>query len=566
MKRNILVTSALPYANGPIHLGHLIEYIQSDIWSRYHKLSGQNCWSICADDAHGTPVMISAQKKNITPEEMISITQKEHQQDLAAFGVHFDCYSSTHTDINKDQVYEIYQLLKTSNLIDKKTVEQFYDEEQKIFLPDRFIKGNCPRCDSPEQYGDGCDKCGEIYSPTDLKNPYSVLSKSSPKIRSSEHYFFKLSDPRCISFLREWTTQAVQEEILNKIKEWLGNDEDKPANLTDWDISRDKPYFGFPIPDDPDKFFYVWLDAPIAYISTSHELCKQKGISLQDVWGQNSKYEIYHFIGKDIVYFHALFWPAMLKFSGKKLPTKIFVHGFLTVNREKMSKSRGNFVGANDYISANLNPEWMRYYVAAHSGKSIKDMDISWNEFSNMVNSHLIGKYINIFSRSAGLIDKFEGKLLTHRELVSSDQDLETMLLKMKSIIKEAYESRDFSKVTREVMIAADAINKSIDENKPWSLAKNKSPENDFRLLSCLSVAIRGFVLLTSYLGPIIPQTVKKIEKFILCKEPINMDITDKLADMAIKVSSNREQLMGRITSEHQNIFNSSQTGTKNEK
>lgn len=563
MKRNVLVTSALPYANGPIHLGHLIEYIQSDIWCRYHKLSDTNCWYVCADDAHGTPVMISAQKSNISPEEMIDRTKKDHIRDLSAFGIEFDHYSSTHTATNKYHVYRIYNSLKAKGLIDKKSVDQLFDKEKNVFLPDRFIKGECPKCTALDQYGDGCEVCGSVYSPTELKSPYSVLSKSVPVMRASDHYFFRLSDSRCVSFLKEWIPTAVQDETVRKLKEWIGDSSSGEANLADWDISRDKPYFGFSIPDEPDKFFYVWFDAPIAYIATSHELCNANKLSWKDIWEPDSEYEIYHFIGKDIVYFHTLFWPSLLKFSDTKLPTKVFIHGFLTINHEKMSKSRGNFVSANDYLSANLDPEWMRYYVAAHSGRAIKDIDLNWTEFHSLINSNLIGKYINVFSRSVKFADILGGNLLAYAKLEQDAKELEIKLLEIRSNILKLYELREFSKVTREVMGAADKINKYIDEKKPWLLAKNRSKENDYKLLSCVSAAIRGFVILTLYMKPIIPRTAQRVEEMLDCGCCIDASTLPRLEHVSIAVSQDRTQLMNRVGPEHEGMFTFDQKDKK---
>ncbi|MFZ2542182.1 MAG: methionine--tRNA ligase, partial [Gallionella sp.] len=413
MTRKILVTSALPYANGSIHLGHLVEYIQTDIWVRFQKMQGNTCHYVCADDTHGTPIMLRAEKEGITPEQLIDRVWHEHKADFDGFHVEFDHYGSTDSAETGSYAREIYLKLRDQkpSLIAKRAVEQFYDPVKEMFLPDRFIKGECPKCGAKDQYGDNCESCGAAYAPTDLKNPYSAVSGVPPVRRESEHYFFKLSDARCAEFLREWTrSDALQAEAANKMQEWLGiADENK---LSDWDISRDAPYFGFEIPDAPGKYFYVWLDAPVGYMGSFKKLCAEKGIDFDTYWKADSKTELYHFIGKDILYFHALFWPAMLKFSGLRTPTAIFAHGFLTVNGEKMSKSRGTFITAGSYLKQGLNPEYLRYYYAAKLNGTMEDIDLNLEDFVARVNSDLVGKYINIASRCAGFITKhFDGKL-----------------------------------------------------------------------------------------------------------------------------------------------------------
>ncbi len=417
MTRKILVTSALPYANGAIHLGHLVEYIQTDIWTRFQKMRGHECWYVCADDTHGTPIMLRAEKEGITPEALIERVHAEHSRDFAGFHVAFDNYYTTHSDETRHYSEDIFAKLKTAGLIEVRSIEQYYDPVKEMFLPDRFIKGDCPKCGTKDQYGDACESCGAAYAPTDLKNPYSAVSGAKPVLKSSDHYFFKLSDPRCQSFLRQWTRNGarLQTEASNKLQEWLG--EPGENKLTDWDISRDAPYFGFEIPGDDGKstgkFFYVWLDAPIGYMGSFKNFCDRTGLDFDEYWGKDSQAELYHFIGKDILYFHALFWPAELEHAGYRTPTNVFAHGFLTVDGAKMSKSRGTFITAESYLQQGLNPEWLRYYFAAKLNGSMEDIDLNLEDFAQRVNSDLVGKYINIASRAAGFIAKrFDGKLL----------------------------------------------------------------------------------------------------------------------------------------------------------
>ena len=413
MSRKILVTSALPYANGAIHLGHLVEYIQTDIWVRFQKMAGNECWYVCADDTHGTPIMLRAEKEGITPEQLITRVHGEHSRDFAGFHVGFDNYYSTHSDETRDCANDIYLKLRAAGLIETRTIEQYYDPVKQLFLPDRFIKGECPKCGAKDQYGDNCESCGAAYAPTDLKEPYSAISGAKPELRTSEHYFFKLSDPRCESFLRQYTSRengVLQNEAANKMQEWLGAPGEN--KLTDWDISRDAPYFGFEIPDAPGKYFYVWLDAPIGYMGSFKNLCGKNGLDFDEYFKPDSKTELYHFIGKDILYFHALFWPAELQHAGYRTPTKIFAHGFLTVDGAKMSKSRGTFITAQSYLDTGLNPEWLRYYYAAKLSATMEDIDLNLEDFAARVNSDLVGKYVNIASRSAGFITKrFNGQL-----------------------------------------------------------------------------------------------------------------------------------------------------------
>ncbi|MDO9372599.1 MAG: methionine--tRNA ligase [Gammaproteobacteria bacterium] len=507
--RKILVTSALPYANGAIHLGHLVEYIQTDIWVRFQKMQGHDCTYVCADDAHGTPIMLRAQQEGIAPEALIARISQEHQADFKAFGVAFDNYHSTHSPENEAFVRDIYLKLRKNGHITQRTIKQAYDPVKEMFLPDRFIKGDCPRCGAKDQYGDSCEVCGATYSPTDLKNAVSALSGAKPIEKESEHYFFKLGDFE--PMLREWLnpditqTRHVQSEAANKLNEWFD------AGLQDWDISRDAPYFGFEIPDAPGKYFYVWLDAPVGYMASFKSYCERTGINFDDYWRKDSKAELYHFIGKDILYFHALFWPAMLEGSGYRKPTAVYAHGFLTVNGQKMSKSRGTFITARTYLD-HLNPEYLRYYYATKLNSSMEDIDLSLEDFVARVNSDLIGKYINIASRTAGFIhNRFSGKLtdkispLGHKVTKQLELGADT--------IARFYEEREYSKAMREISRLADIANQYVDEMKPWELAKN--PDAGHHLHEVCSVSLNLFRQLTCYLKPILPETAKKVESFL---------------------------------------------------
>lgn len=511
-KRRILVTSALPYANGAIHLGHMVEHIQTDIWVRFQKMRSHECYYICADDAHGTPVMLAAQKQNKLPEELIEEVHADHLSDFTGFLIQYDNYYSTHSPENKQFAESIYQELKKNDKITSRKIEQLFDAEKNMFLPDRFVKGECPKCSTKDQYGDNCEVCGTTYNPTDLKNPYSVLTGSTPVLRESEHFFFKLGD--CTEFLREWTEgkttladgqeQAhLQPEALNKMREWL------EGGLQDWDISRDAPYFGFEIPDAPGKYFYVWLDAPIGYMASFKNFCDQKGINFDDFFKQDSDTEMYHFIGKDILYFHALFWPATLKFANLRTPTAVFAHGFLTVNGQKMSKSRGTFITAKSYLDCGLNPEWMRYYIAAKLSSRIEDIDLNLDDFIARVNSDLVGKFINIAARAAGFISKrFDGYL---GDVV--DTDLITRLQNASDVIAKDYEAREYAKALRHIMLLADEVNVYVDANKPWELAKQEGSEA--RLQAVCTTLINAFRLLTIYLAPVLPSLRVEAEKFL---------------------------------------------------
>lgn len=502
MSRKILVTSALPYANGAIHLGHLVEYIQTDIWVRFQKMQGHTCYYVCADDTHGTPVMLRAEQEGISPEALIARVHGEHLADFTGFGVGFDNYYSTNAPENQALVYDMYHKLSANHKITQRTIEQLYDPQKEMFLSDRFVKGECPKCGAADQYGDACEKCGATYKPTELKNPYSAISGAKPELRESEHYFFKLSD--CQDFLSAWTQNAgnLQPEARNKMREWL------EAGLTDWDISRDAPYFGFEIPHALHKYFYVWLDAPVGYMASSLNLFKRIGENFNDFWGADSKAELYHFIGKDILYFHALFWPATLEYAGYRKPTSIFAHGFLTVDGAKMSKSRGTFITAASYLK-HLNPEHLRYYFAAKLNSKMEDIDLNLEDFVARVNSDLIGKYINIASRAAGFIQKkFNGQLAAecHHPLI-------TQFAQASEGIQALYEAREYSHAMRDIMALADLANQYVDEQKPWVLAKQEGAEA--ALHEVCSVLLNLFRTLTVYLKPVLPKLAQQVEAFL---------------------------------------------------
>lgn len=523
--RNILVTSALPYANGSIHLGHLVEYIQTDIWVRFQKMQGHTVYYVCADDTHGTPVMLRAEKENITPETLIARVHSEHLSDFTGFHIGFDHYYSTHSPETRWYSEDIYTRLKTAGLIVSRTIEQFYDPVRQMFLPDRFIKGECPKCNARDQYGDNCEACGAAYTPTELKNPYSVVSGATPVKKPTEHFFFKLSDSRCADFLREWTTSGtLQPEAANKMREWLGKaDENK---LSDWDISRDAPYFGFEIPDAPGKYFYVWLDAPIGYMGSFRKLCQDKGIDFDTFWKKGANTELYHFIGKDILYFHALFWPAMLENAGYRTPTKIFAHGFLTVNGEKMSKSRGTFITARSYLEQGLNPEWLRYYYAAKLNATMEDIDLNLEDFATRVNADLVGKYVNIASRIAPFLSRFfnnrmpgpaDTGAVSNQIPAASGQ---AAILQRSAAIRSAFEERQSGLAIRLIMEIADAINRDIDSFKPWLLAKEAAinSENRQKLAIICASSIAGFKALTLFLKPVLPALVSEAMQYLQCQ------------------------------------------------
>lgn len=506
MTRKILVTSALPYANGSIHLGHLVEYIQTDIWVRFQKMQGHTVHYVCADDTHGTPIMLRAEKEGITPEALIEKVHAEHSQDFAEFLVEFDNYYSTNSEENCELASGIYKALKANGKIATKTIEQYFDPVKNMFLPDRFIKGECPKCHAKDQYGDNCEVCGATYSPTDLINPFSAVSGATPVRKETEHYFFKLSE--CADFLREWTRSGtLQAEAANKMTEWVG--EVGENKLSDWDISRDAPYFGFEIPDAPGKYFYVWLDAPIGYMASFKNLCAKNGLDFEEYWKKDSKTELYHFIGKDILYFHALFWPATLAFSGHRTPTQVFAHGFLTVNGEKMSKSRGTFITAGSYLEHVKNPEYLRYYYAAKLNGTMEDIDLNLEDFVARVNSDLVGKYINIASRTAGFIaKKFENHVV-----VADEHPVINELRTAAPMIADAYANRDFARALRDIMKLTDAANGFVAEAAPWVVAKDPSRDKELHMIC--SQALEMFRLLTIYLKPVLPNIAQAVESFL---------------------------------------------------
>jgi methionyl-tRNA synthetase len=525
-RRDILITSALPYANGPIHVGHLVEYIQTDIWARFQKLRGHNCWYVCADDAHGTPIMLKARAEGITPEALIGRVAEEHQADFADFRIGFDHYHSTHSPENRDCATLIYARNRDKGHISARTIQQAFDPLEQMFLPDRFIKGECPKCGAADQYGDNCEACGASYSPADLKHPRSVVSGAVPEQRASEHLFFRLADFE--PMLREWTRGGgLQAQVANKLDEWFD------AGLKEWDISRDAPYFGFEIPDHPGKFFYVWLDAPIGYMASFKALCESApgraaGLDFDAFWGKGSKAELYHFIGKDIIYFHALFWPAMLHGADFRTPTAVFAHGFLTVDGQKMSKSRGTFIKARTYLD-HLDPEYLRYYFAAKLGPGVDDIDLSLDDFQARVNADLVGKVVNIASRTAGFVGKrFAGRLgaaLPAPELFDA-------FVAAGASIAEAYEQREFSRAVREIMALADRANQYIDEQAPWVVAKQAG--RDAELQAICTQGLNLFRLLIGWLKPVLPGTAAAAERFLQIAPLAWADLSRPLLDHEI--------------------------------
>lgn len=514
-QRKILVTSALPYANGPIHLGHMLEYIQTDIWSRFQKLRGHECHYICADDAHGTPIMLKAQQMGIAPEEMIAQVQKEHEKDFADFNIQFDNFHSTHSEENRELASEIYLKLRDSGYIKTKTISQLFDPEKSMFLPDRFVKGTCPKCKSEDQYGDNCDNCGATYSTTDLLNPYSAVSGATPVMKDTEHFFFDL--PAFEGMLQEWINSgSLQQEMANKLSEWF------EQGLQQWDISRDAPYFGFEIPDAPGKFFYVWLDAPIGYMGSFKNLCdKRDDLNFDDFWSKDSTAEVYHFIGKDIVYFHSLFWPAMLEGAGLRKPTSVYAHGYVTVNGAKMSKSKGTFIKARTYLD-NLDPEYLRYYYAAKLSSRIDDLDLNLEDFAQRVNSDLVGKLVNLASRTAGFISKrFDGKLAK-----IADSSLTDSFVAKQETIANLYETREYGKAMREIMALADVANAYVADAAPWQLIKDEAKQEEAHQVC--SNALNLFRILVTYLKPVLPKLAADVEAFLkmeLTWDNINADL-----------------------------------------
>ncbi|RKP44855.1 methionine--tRNA ligase [Trinickia fusca] len=507
-RRRILVTSALPYANGQIHLGHLVEYIQTDIWVRAMRMHGHEIYYVGADDTHGTPIMLSAEKEGITPKALIERVWREHKRDFDSFLISFDNYYSTDSEENRELAGSIYRSLQDAGLIDAREIEQAYDPVKEMFLPDRYVKGECPKCGAKDQYGDNCEVCGSTYQPTELVNPYSVVSGATPVRKKSTHYFFRLSDPRCETFLRAWVGDLAQPEATNKMREWLGDAGE--AKLSDWDISRDAPYFGFEIPGAPGKYFYVWLDAPVGYYASFKNLASRLNLDFDDWVKKGSSAEQYHFIGKDILYFHTLFWPAMLEFSGHRTPTNVFAHGFLTVDGAKMSKSRGTFITARSYVETGLNPEWLRYYFAAKLNATMEDLDLNLEDFQARVNSDIVGKYVNIASRAAGfLVKRFEGRV---HDGAMRHPLLGTLREAMPQIAAH-YEAREYSRALRQTMELADAVNTYVDTAKPWDLAKD--PANAAALHETVSVCVEAFRLLTIALKPVLPALAANVEAFL---------------------------------------------------
>ena len=523
--RKILITSALPYANGPIHLGHMVEYIQTDIWARFQRLRGNECYYVCADDTHGTPIMLRAQQEGITPEQLIARIGEEHKRDFAGFNVAFDNYYSTHSEENRYYAEYIYKAARDNGHIEKRTIRQAYDEQAKMFLPDRFIKGECPRCGAPDQYGDNCEVCGATYSPTDLKNAVSAISGTKPIEKETEHFFFKLGHFE--AFLRDFLQSgAVQKEIANKQMEWFESDQ----GLSDWDVSRDAPYWGFKIPDTEDKYFYVWLDAPIGYLASFRHLCDRIGLDFASFWQPDSTAEVYHFIGKDIAYFHTLFWPALLQAAGFRIPTAVNCHGFLTVNGAKMSKSRGTFIQAESYLK-HLNPEWLRYYFASKLSNGVDDIDLNLEDFVARVNSDLVGKVVNIASRCAGFINKrFANQLAPTLPNPALYQEFAEAAER----IAEFYESRRYNQAMREIMALADKANHYVDEQKPWVLAKD--PERSADVQAVCTQGINLFKTIITYLKPVLPQLAQESEQFLNIDTLIWTSVTQPLVSHNINV------------------------------
>jgi len=549
-QRKLFVTTALPYANGHFHIGHIMEYIQADTWVRAQRMQGNAVNFVGADDAHGAPIMIAAEKAGKTPQQFVADIAAGRKQYLEGFHIAFDNWSNTDSPENHELSKQIYLDLKQAGFIETRTIEQFFDPQKNMFLPDRFIKGECPRCHAKDQYGDNCEVCSSVYAPTDLINPYSALSGAKPELRSSEHFFFKLSDPRAVEFLTEWTQngQHVQPEVAAKIKEWFGTrtnpDGSTSTGLDDWDISRDAPYFGIEIPDAPGKYFYVWLDAPVGYLASLKNLLNQRGEDY-DAYMADPALEQVHFIGKDIITFHTLFWPAMLKFSGRKTPTKICVHGFMTVNNgEKMSKSRGTGLDPLKYLGLNMNPEWLRYYLGAKLNGKNEDIDFNAEDFMLRVNADLIGKYVNIASRAAGFIAKrFDGQL---GSIGQDSQALLTALQTPQAAMIAAYEARDTARAAREIMLLCDKVNSYVDANKPWELAKQEG--QDARLHDVCTTCIQAFRLLTIYLKPMLPAVAAQVEAFLKV-QPLQFADAEQLLGAGHEIGQ-YQHLMQRVTME----------------
>ncbi len=523
MTRKLFVTTALPYANAPFHIGHMMEYIQADVWVRFQRMRGHDVHFVCADDAHGAPIMIAAEKAGKTPQQFVAEIAAGRKQYLDGFHIGFDNWHSTDGPENHALARDIYCALRKDDLIDVKSVEQFFDPVKSMFLPDRYIKGECPVCAARDQYGDSCDVCGSVYAPTALKNPYSALSGAAPVLRSSEHYFFKLSSQRCLEYLKEWTHRdgRLQPEVLHKISEWFKVDEQGHGGLADWDISRDAPYFGIEIPDAPGKYFYVWLDAPVGYLASLENYFDRGGARARgetrsfDEFMADPAVEQVHFIGKDITYFHTLFWPAMLHFSGRKTPDRVYVHGFITVSGEKMSKSRGTGISPLRYLELGMNPEWLRYYIAAKLNSHVEDIEFNPDDFVARVNSDLVGKYVNIASRAAGFVHKqFAGELdAAGQRWVDETLDAAGYTAR----IGQFYDDREYGKALREAMEFADRVNQPFDAAKPWELARHDDAESRRRLHETCSMALRGFQYLTLWLKPVLPALAAQAESFLGC-------------------------------------------------
>jgi methionyl-tRNA synthetase len=540
-KRQLLVTNALPYANGKIHLGHLLGYIQSDIWVRVMRELGHQTHFICGSDSHGTPIMLRAEKEGISPEQLVARVHQEHQADFAAFGVKFDNFYTTHSEENKHLVESIYQTLCDADAITVREIEQLYDQDKAMFLPDRYVKGSCPRCQAPDQYGDNCEVCGATYTPNDLIDPRSVISNTTPIHKKSEHFFFKLS--QCQDFLSQWMNDStLQPEIKNKLKEWFKD------GLKDWDISRDRPYFGFNIPGEKDKYFYVWLDAPVGYMASFQHYIDHQQASLQfdDYWKDDQKTELHHFIGKDIIYFHALFWPAILNKAGYRTPTGIYANGMLTVSGKKMSKSRGTFINAETFLE-HANPEQLRYYFAAKLSSSSEDIDLNLNDFVQRINSDLIGKYVNIASRSASFIQKYFDLTLAEQ---CDDPALWQHFIDQAQSIAQHFEQREFSHAVRAIMAMTDKANQYIDQHKPWLLIKD--PQQQHKAHQVCSLCLELFRILSTYLKPILPETAQKVADFLNGDELSWSTLTQARWGQRIKPF---QTLMTRIDPKHIDVL-----------
>ena len=533
-KRRLLVTAALPYANGSIHLGHMLEYIQTDIWVRFQRARGHEVWFAWADDAHGTPIMLHAEKRGLTPEQLIEEMQAEHQRDFADFGLSHDNFSSTHSETNRELVERIWQRLKAAGAVSTRTIEQFYDPDRGMFLPDRFIRGNCPKCGADDQYGDSCESCGATYDPTELVDPRSVISGATPVMKQTEHFFVTLENFR--DSLADWVRSgSLQDEVANKLQEWFGE------RLRDWDVTRDAPYFGFPIPGETDKYFYVWLDAPVGYLASFREICAREGLEFEDWLRPDSDTEMHHFIGKDIIYFHCLFWPAMLEGAGMRRPTGVYAHGFLTVNGAKMSKSRGTFIKARAWLDQ-LHPDYLRYYYAAKLGSGLADIDLNLEDFRARVNADLVGKLVNIASRSAGFVHKFgNGRLASELP----DPALYQRFVDEHDAIAEEFENRNFQMAIRRIMALADLANRFIDEHKPWVLAKEEGREAE--VLAVCTQGINMFRAMMTWLNPVIPHTAAASAEFLNCR----LDDFDSIRTPLLDHSINKfKPLLKRVEAE----------------